>query len=232
MKRPNNLPLIKAIPLLSVLTIGVVFLVCVLCINESRSFLPAFAAYIDSGCSLFIPDLPRIDLLWFLPLEQQPVPLTWGNIIDIIIFTNIGLILNRIPYDCYRRASDCRLMVQIVDLHLDAPNMKNKAGSMIDGKYDMPCIDTRSFVTRDTTYTNQAVHHEELGLEVSIANIRRLSQRGFRHIRVTLLTRLALLASHLFSSSLNKEDYPRSGSCFCSKLSLYAYFQEIGVYPL
>jgi hypothetical protein len=236
MNRTNKLPLLKAIPLLGTFSLGVLFLVCAICINESSDFLPAFATYIDSGRSLFIPDLPRIDLLWLLPPEQQFIPLTWGHIIDIVIFINIGLALNKIPYDCYRRASESRLAIQIVDLHLDSRSVKIKAGNMFDGKCSMPCIDARtslrSHAKREAEHVDQASQFEELGMAIVYANGRKISQREPRRSRMALLARQAFLTSCIFSSSLINEDCPRSGSCFSSKSSLHSYFQEFGVYPL
>ena len=235
MKRTNKLPLLKAMPLLGVFSLGVVFLVCTICINESRTFLPAFAAYIDSGRSLFIPDLPRIDLLWLLPPEQQFIPLTWGNVIDIVIFINIGLILNKIPYDCYRRASESRLMIQIVDLHLDGRYMKNKVGNTIDGKYSMPCIDARAYLgspaTREAKSTDRPLQHKDLGSETSISNVLTISRRIPRRAQMSLMTCLAFHTSHMIPSSLLFEDFSCSGLCCSSSLSLLAISQEIGVYP-
>jgi hypothetical protein len=234
MKRTNKLPLLKAIPLLGVFSLGVVFLVCALCINESRTFLPAFAAYIDSGRSLFIPDLPRIDLLWLLPPEQQFIPLTWGNIIDIVIFINIGLTLNKIPYDCYRRASESRLGVQIVDLHLDGHNFKIITGNTFDGKCSMICIDPRAFFgsppNREAEQAEQALQFEDFELEFIIAFNRKISRREPWRARVALLARLAFHASHMFSSSSINEVCPRSGSYFSSKSSIHTLFQQNGAY--
>ncbi len=235
MKRTNKLPLLKAIPILGVLSMGVLVLVSVICINESKSFLPAFATYIDSGRSLFIPDLPRIDILWFLPLELQFIPLTLGNVIDIVIFINIGLVLNRIPYECYRRASESQLMIPIVDLHLDGRYMKSKVGNTIDGKCSMPCIDARALLgspaTREAKSTDLPLQHEDLGLEPLISNAQSTSRWIPLRARMTSLACLGFHVFNVIPSSFLFEGFFRSGSCSSSSLSLPAIFQEVGAYP-
>jgi hypothetical protein len=235
MKRTNRLPFIKALPLLTVFTIGALFLVCILCINESKSFLPAFASYIDSGSSLFFPDLPRLDLLWFVPRELQLIPLTLGNGIDVVIFINIGLILNKIPYDCYRRASESHLQFQIVDLHLDKLNAKQKTGNVITGKCNMPCIDARavlgSTVKHETELVNENVHSEKIGTWISRSRLCRISRGATRSCKMPMLARLAILASHIITISFSVEGFTGSGSHFSAISLLHAFFQVNGAYP-
>ncbi|NMC05972.1 MAG: hypothetical protein GYA24_12215 [Candidatus Lokiarchaeota archaeon] len=137
MKRTGKPPFIKALPLLSVLSMGVLFLVCILCVNGSMNFFASMASYFDSGRSLFFPALPRVDLAWFLPPDQQITPVTWGNIIDIVILINLGLGLNKIAYDCYRRALESHSTNWFVDLHLDKHEVKNGARNVFGGKCRM-----------------------------------------------------------------------------------------------
>ncbi|MBN2150733.1 MAG: hypothetical protein JW839_04715 [Candidatus Lokiarchaeota archaeon] len=194
--------------------------------------MPAFETYIDSGRSLFFPDLPRINLISFLPLEQQPVPLTWGHIIDIIVFINIGLSINRIPYDCYRRAVDCRLQNQIHDLHLDRRTAKYEAGNAIVAGCAMPRLDARALlrahVDHEAARVEMDARQEEPGKKTTRWNAR-ASLSGIPSLAGTAgYARLVFSASHSILPSLLVGCHPRSGSFFPSELSLHAFYQEIG----
>jgi hypothetical protein len=231
MMRTNTLALAKAIPLLGVFSLGVLALVCAVCINESKAFLPALATYMDSGRSLFIPDIPRINLLWFLPQGQQIIPLTWGNIIDIVIFINIGLILNRIPYDCYRRASESQRLDQIFDLHLDRRDAKDITENTIAGKYSMPCIDARTALGSPAKHKaghgEAALQYEDLVSGLVHVISCRTSRREPSRARVALLARLVSLALHVIPSSFLVEDYLRSDSDLTRNRRYDLFFKQM-----
>ncbi|MEX2726824.1 MAG: hypothetical protein Q6353_006205 [Candidatus Sigynarchaeum springense] len=222
----------QTILILGILSLGMLYLVCVICINEIKAFLLAFAVYIDSGRSLFVPDLPRVDLLWFLPPELQPVSITWGNVIDIIIFINIGLTLNKIPYDYYRRVKEGQIEVSIVDLHLDKRNEKKESTGTIDVNYSKPCIGPYPLLVfhsrKSTKCADRALKDGQVCPMPAFATNRTISRSESKHARVGILTRMALVFSRFFSFHVIYESYHRSGSCFSWKSSLHSIFEEIG----
>ena len=48
-----------------------------------------FYDYIDSGKSIFIPLLPKINIIFFIPGADQITKFTYGHLIDIILLINI-----------------------------------------------------------------------------------------------------------------------------------------------
>nr|MDO8085587.1 hypothetical protein [Candidatus Sigynarchaeum springense] len=231
MSRASKRALLRTTPILGVLSTGVLFLVCMICINECREFFPAFAECFDSGRSVFVPDLPRIDLLWFLPPDKQPVAITWGNIIDVIVFINIALTLNKIPYDCYRRVKEGQMVIPIVDLHLDKRDVKDRPGDKINEKSCKPCMDVYSILgspaRKNAGHADLAPRNRCSGLEAIPSTNRRISRAGSRRARVAVLTFMAFVSSRIFSSFVVNEMHHRSGSCFSRKSSLHFFLKKL-----
>ncbi len=205
-------------PILGTIFLGVLVLVCLVCINEINAFLPAFKTYIDSGRSLFLPDLPRINLFWFLPTEVQPIPLTWGNLIDVAVICNIVLIFGRIPYEYHHRASESQSMDQFVDLHLDRRYTKYRTRNTIIGEYTIPCIDARASLEFPA---KRKAGRVELALkfagqvdwcitETCWKNTRRESRR----VGAALLACLAIRFLRIIPSSFLIKDFYDSGLTF------------------
>ena len=54
--------------------------------------------YLNSGNSFFIPGVPNINILWFLPKEFQIIQLTVGQCIDIITILNLTCYFESLIY--------------------------------------------------------------------------------------------------------------------------------------
>jgi len=61
-------------------------------------------AYFTSGKSIFIPSLPYINILWFLPKEFQAFQFSIGYLIDIIIIFNFFCYIDTIFYHYVKKA--------------------------------------------------------------------------------------------------------------------------------
>ena len=60
--------------------------------------------YITSGNSFFIPTLPYLNILWFLPEKYQTIQLSLGHLIDIIIISNLFCYVDTGFYHYFKRA--------------------------------------------------------------------------------------------------------------------------------
>jgi len=96
----------KAIPLLCSFTFALILFTLCFCVKETISALPLFASYIDAGTSVFLPFIPRINLLFFLPEKAQVLPFTIGHLIDLIIIVNLIVVVNPVAYPYYKKISN------------------------------------------------------------------------------------------------------------------------------
>ncbi|MFX1479326.1 MAG: hypothetical protein ACFFCI_14425 [Promethearchaeota archaeon] len=72
-------------------------------IQEIPGLSSLFNEYIDSGESFFIPIIPYINLLGFIPEEHQIAQLTLGQLVDILIIIGIVSSTERGIYQYYTR---------------------------------------------------------------------------------------------------------------------------------
>ena len=81
--------------------------------------------YLNSGNSFFIPGVPNINILWFLPKEFQIIQLTVGQCIDIITVLNLtcyfeSLIYHYIKWTLLNKNS--QVFLYLDSFYLDSKN--------------------------------------------------------------------------------------------------------------
>lgn len=89
---------IKVIVFLSVIATFCLTVVSILLSAGIIPLIPEIAEYFETGTSLFFPDLPKLNLLAFLPKSLQFFPLNLGHLIDIFLITNIVVHLESAVY--------------------------------------------------------------------------------------------------------------------------------------
>lgn len=84
-----------------------------------------FNDYFGSGNSLFIPFLPNVNLLWFLPEPFSMIHFSFGHLIDIIILINvIGYIQTSIYHYFVKRVCLNGYSQVLMDLNFDSLGSK------------------------------------------------------------------------------------------------------------
>ena len=99
-KNPKKLKKILLVVLLFTSILAILLLVF---IQEIPGLSSLFNDYITSGESFFIPIIPYINLLEFIPEEHQVVQLSLGHLVDIIIVIGIAMSTERGIYQYYTR---------------------------------------------------------------------------------------------------------------------------------
>jgi hypothetical protein len=131
MNRKNLITVWKTIPLLCAFSFSVLMFVCVFCVNGTISALPFFASYIETGNSIFLPFIPRINLFCFLPEEAQILPFTFGHLLDFIILVNLSMVINPITLPFYKKVNDEYQNNLYYDLHIGATRPRQRTSCAI-----------------------------------------------------------------------------------------------------
>ncbi|MEX2684130.1 MAG: hypothetical protein Q6373_021350 [Candidatus Sigynarchaeota archaeon] len=118
MNQKDKINIYKAVPLLFAFTFALILFVFFFCVKETISALPLFASYIDAGNSVFLPFIPRVNLLFFLPESAQVLPFTIGHLIDFIIIVNLIVVVNPVAYPYYKKISNEYQYNQFYDLYV------------------------------------------------------------------------------------------------------------------
>jgi len=93
----------KIICLVALFFMSILVTFILIFINDIPVLSSLFNEYITSGNSFFIPILPYINLLGFIPEEHQIFQLSLGHLLDIIIIVNIFSSIERSVYQYYTR---------------------------------------------------------------------------------------------------------------------------------
>ncbi len=104
----------KGITSLSIITTPVIILAGIVCILIYQQAVPTLFGQVASGSSIFIPSIPVINLLGFVPDSARVIPFTIGNLVDVIFDVYILLTIGIIPYRWHKSARE--LGVPIMDL--------------------------------------------------------------------------------------------------------------------
>ncbi|MFX1489448.1 MAG: hypothetical protein ACFFBI_09890 [Promethearchaeota archaeon] len=83
--------------------ISIIAILISIFIQEIPGLSSLFNEYIDSGESFFIPIIPYINLLGFIPEEHQIAQLSLGQLVDILIIIGIVSSTERGIYQYYTR---------------------------------------------------------------------------------------------------------------------------------
>ncbi|MFW9864614.1 MAG: hypothetical protein ACFFEN_00815 [Candidatus Thorarchaeota archaeon] len=94
---------IKKILLVVMFLMSIIAILISIFIQEIPGLSSLFNNYIDSGESFFIPIIPYINLLGFIPEEHQIAQLSLGQLIDILIIIGIVSSTERGIYQYYTR---------------------------------------------------------------------------------------------------------------------------------
>jgi hypothetical protein len=106
----------KGITSLSIITTPVIILAGIIFILVLQQSVPSLFGQVASGSSFFIPFIPAIDLLGFLPESVPAIPFTLGNLVDLIIDIFIALTIGIIPYRWHKSARE--LGIPFMDFQL------------------------------------------------------------------------------------------------------------------
>jgi hypothetical protein len=118
MNQKNLISLWKTIPILSAFTFSVLLFVCSFSVKGTISALPLVAGYIGEGKSMFMPFIPRINLLFFLPEEAQVLPFTFGHLLDFIILVSLSMVINPIALPFWKKVCHEHQNNLYYDLHI------------------------------------------------------------------------------------------------------------------
>jgi len=83
-------------------------------------------AYVNSGSSFFIPFIPNINLLSFLPGKGQTIGLTLGQLFDIIIMVNLLCYIESSIYHFFKKKYLNELLQEISCLDLNCLTTEEK----------------------------------------------------------------------------------------------------------
>ncbi len=114
----------KAIPVLSAFAFSLLLFVCCFFVKETISAWPFLASYIDAGKSMFLPFVPRINLLFFLPEKARVLPFTFGHLLDFIILVNLSMVINPIAFPFWKKVSHEYQNNLYYDLHLENARLR------------------------------------------------------------------------------------------------------------
>jgi hypothetical protein len=106
----------KGITSLSIITQPAIILAAIFCIIALQQELPSLFKYVASGSSFFLPAIPAINLLGFLPGDIRGVSFTLGNLVDITIDIYVFLSVGIIPYRWHRSARESGFPVMDMQL--------------------------------------------------------------------------------------------------------------------
>lgn len=85
----HKLKILKIVLILGVFFSYLTSLFIFMCLRDVPVLSSLLTEYITSGKSIFIPILPYINILGFLPQESHTIQFSLGHLIDIIIIYNI-----------------------------------------------------------------------------------------------------------------------------------------------
>ncbi len=118
MNQKHLISLWKIVPILSAFAFSLFLFVCCFSVKGTISALPLLAGYIGEGKSVFMPFIPRINLLFFLPEKAQVLPFTFGHLLDFIILVNLSMVINPIALPFYKKVSHEYRNNLYYDLHI------------------------------------------------------------------------------------------------------------------
>jgi hypothetical protein len=102
MKRRQGYRQRKGIISLSAVTTPLIALLACFILCALGNDIPALVSHVNSGKSIFFPNIPDINIFWLVPRELNFISITMGNVIDIVIFIYIFLTIGIVPYRCHK----------------------------------------------------------------------------------------------------------------------------------
>ncbi|TFF98222.1 MAG: hypothetical protein EU541_07115 [Promethearchaeota archaeon] len=209
----------KWIKIILLISVFLSYLPLILFFNH-LSTLPQFTylfhGYFGSGNSLFFPWFSSINLLEIIPLKENLIQFSLGNLLDIILFCNILAYLDGILYHSFVKKI-INESEDVMDYDLiyysnsqNSPSEKNKA---IDSRiiYSSPDEFTFTLQEYDFDIQNNAVPFSERQYEVR--SITDLSKRSYYPYKNTLMKYfISLLPSFSYQSlyKVSDNNYPPS----------------------
>ena len=100
----HKLKILKIVVILVVIFSYLPSLFIFMCLRDVPVYSSLLTEYITSGKSIFIPILPYINILGFLPHESQTIQFSLGHLIDIIIIYNIICYIDTVFYHYFKNA--------------------------------------------------------------------------------------------------------------------------------
>jgi hypothetical protein len=127
-KRSASNPKRRAIPILALISAITIIVAYLIFSIEVKYVAPFVSELVESGKSLFIPDLPTFNVLWFLP-HEIPIRFSSGQVVDIAI---IWFMVSSVFYFGYPYYKALKSRNDFDYLYLD------KAGRLKKGSMEAP----------------------------------------------------------------------------------------------